>query len=205
MSFALQGPSRCPSCSAPMATDQRYCLECGARRPEAREPWTAPAEDLPPAVLGVAGALPRSGGLEDRLRRHQSLISLAGVLLLAMLIGVLLGRWAGGEGEVRAAGAPQVLTVNAPAPATGPVPATPEAGASTTAPTATTTTAPTATTARQDDRGSAPPAVRKLEGLTGREYQKEAEKLPDEIPTGGAAPPKDDKAPAAGEDFEEIG
>ncbi|MCW3023805.1 MAG: zinc ribbon protein, partial [Conexibacter sp.] len=26
----------CPACGAPLAGDQRYCLHCGTRRPEAR-------------------------------------------------------------------------------------------------------------------------------------------------------------------------
>jgi hypothetical protein len=49
------------------------------------------------------------------------------------------------------------------------------------------------------------PALEQLDELSPEEYQKQAQKLPKVVSTGGKAPPKDDKAPAGGGDFEEIG
>jgi hypothetical protein len=49
------------------------------------------------------------------------------------------------------------------------------------------------------------PALQELENASPEEYQKQSQKLPKELSTGGKPPPKDDKAPAAGGEFEEIG
>jgi hypothetical protein len=102
----------CAECGAPLARDQRYCLECGRRRAGARIPFLdvlreqyagerdaaveeAEAAEEPPArpvpPLAVAGAL---GGL---------------VLLLA--VGVLVGVLAGNSGRTTASGVPQVVNL----------------------------------------------------------------------------------------------
>ena len=86
----------CASCGAPLAPDQRYCLECGERRvpmssvlaggrPGGQGQWAAPAGPRPPAGSGPADpAEPRNGTL--------AVIAGVGVLLLAMGVGVLIGR-----------------------------------------------------------------------------------------------------------------
>jgi hypothetical protein len=82
----------CPACGAPLAADQRYCLQCGERRvpvssflqagpPAAASPPSGPP--LPPAPPG-AGLAARNPAL--------TLIAGVGVLLLAMGVGVLIGR-----------------------------------------------------------------------------------------------------------------
>ena len=65
----------CTSCGAPLAGDQRYCLECGARRTQARVPFrdilaTGGAPPAGPAVVaagrGILDALPPAGAKPTR-------------------------------------------------------------------------------------------------------------------------------------------
>jgi hypothetical protein len=122
-SFGVTEP--CRSCAAPMAADQRYCLECGERRTEMSSVLLggparsqAPAPATPPAQ--PAGPADRASSQQ----RNNALTVIAGVgvLMLAMGVGVLIGR-AGASKP--AGGAAQVITVGAPAPgATTPAAAT---------------------------------------------------------------------------------
>jgi hypothetical protein len=80
---------RCTNCQAPFASDQHYCVNCGERRgkprfvlPTATATTPAPAS---PAALAPSPRRPRaSAGL--------TLIAGIGTLLLAMGVGVLIGR-----------------------------------------------------------------------------------------------------------------
>ncbi len=88
----------CAQCGAPLALDQRYCLECGTRRTGARSEFLDGLGAPSPPARGVPIAPapePRSwwGGL--------SAIAGVGVLLLAMGVGVLIGR-SGSGGTVTA-------------------------------------------------------------------------------------------------------
>jgi hypothetical protein len=105
----------CPQCGSPLAGDQRYCLACGARREglsavlsaEARQPATTVRETTAPATkapVAVASELP--------WRLDAGLLAGVGCLLLALLVGVLIGRSGAGNDTQRAA-APQVVTVGA--------------------------------------------------------------------------------------------
>jgi hypothetical protein len=110
----------CRRCGAPLAEDQRYCLQCGERRtpissvllggpPTAAAPDPAGPPDVPPSLAVSRG--------RDRDRGSAvTVIAGVGVLLLAMGVGVLIGR-SSSSGSSRAP-APQVITV-AGAPATG--------------------------------------------------------------------------------------
>jgi len=107
---AMQSGDRCASCGAPMATDQRYCLECGQRRGDPRLPFMD-AVVLMDAVKRPAQAPPpppkkkRSG-----ISPNAALIAGVGTLLLALGIGVLIGR-SGHQEVAQTAAAPQVITV----------------------------------------------------------------------------------------------
>ncbi len=216
----------CPTCGAPLSGDQRYCLACGARRGEARLPFqdilreqaTTTTELVPlgtviPAAGGGYGfAPPPPGDLNERLRRNSPLMGLVGILLLALLIGVLLGHWAGDDQPVaQAQPRTQVLQLSgAAAPAAAVAPTTTTAAATPTpTPDATATTATTDTTASTTpDNVTAPPkdaAASALENCSGAECAKAADKAPKNISTGGKAPPKDNKPAAGGGDFEDIG
>ena len=96
---------RCAACGAPMAADQRYCVECGQRRGPGRVPF----------VEGIAqpkGEEP--GRRRSSLRRPRSvdatLIAGVGTLLLALGIGVLIGRSSNGTSSSKSAHV-QVVTV----------------------------------------------------------------------------------------------
>jgi hypothetical protein len=108
---ASETGSACAACGAPLASDQRYCLECGERRasvseflrsgpPRAAAPPASPPGSRPPEPPREA-QLPRSNAL--------SLLAGIGVLLLAMGVGVLIGR--SGGGTAKSAPAAEVVTV----------------------------------------------------------------------------------------------
>jgi len=93
-SMVALGREGCPVCGATMASDQRYCVECGERRGAMRVPLV---EDSGQRARGTEGAAsgrypaaysaPRKG-----LSINSQLIAGIGVLLLALGIGVLIGR-----------------------------------------------------------------------------------------------------------------
>jgi hypothetical protein len=109
----------CASCGAPLAGDQRYCLECGERR-------LAPSSVLlsgPPASDAAVAASPPGPPLpppQDASPRGSAvtLIAGVGVLLLAMGVGVLIGR-SGGSSKPTAAATPQVISVGTATPGAG--------------------------------------------------------------------------------------
>jgi hypothetical protein len=120
--------SRCVSCGAPLAADQRYCLQCGERQVpmssfllgSASSPPTPGDGQPPPATASTPPALPGGAASPPGPASPQSafgergwalpLIAGVGVLLLAMGVGVLIGR-AGSAGSSRAPA--QVITLGA--------------------------------------------------------------------------------------------
>jgi hypothetical protein len=199
----VNGTEPCAHCGAPLARDQRYCLECGTPRTylsgmmleRLRTPATEThAVHLTPAAAPPNGLVPGAGtgtiSFPPAWQRGNVLTLIAGigVLLLAMGVGVLIGR-SGSSGSAGVA-APQVITV--PAPTTG------AAGASTTTPEATSTTpsktSPTKAKAKQtksSEVGSvpskpAPPSVLKNlhTGGSGGSYEQKSKNLPNVVETG---------------------
>ncbi len=122
MSIASQSPptavgATCAGCGAPLATDQRYCLQCGERTAPmssvlagspAQAGGPAPSSAaVPPGVTPpVPPGLPGADGRGNAL----TVIAGVGVLLLAMGIGVLIGRSTSSKPGAAVA-APQVITV----------------------------------------------------------------------------------------------
>lgn len=108
---APSGFEHCPSCGALIAVDQRYCLECGNRRGEPRLPFMdavvfMDAMNRPPEAPSEPAKKTKRGGISP----NAALIAGVGVLLLALGIGVLIGR-SGNHGATQAAAPPQVVTV----------------------------------------------------------------------------------------------
>ena len=112
-----------------MAADQRYCLDCGERRavmssvllggPPLRSEADAGASASPPARPPDSAIAP--AGSDERARGNAlAVIAGVGVLLLAMGVGVLIGR----SSATTKTPAPQVITV-------GSVPAASSTGTST--------------------------------------------------------------------------
>jgi hypothetical protein len=136
---AANGAVACAACGAPLAEDQRYCLQCGERAtpissvlagppptlvraagaqasgPGSAPPALGPPGAAPPSLPGVPGA-----GEAPGRGNAVTVIAGVGVLLLAMGIGVLIGR--SGGTKPSAAAAPQVLTVST-TPSAGTTPA----------------------------------------------------------------------------------
>jgi hypothetical protein len=110
-------PETCRRCGTPLAGDQRYCLECGERRTPASSvllggvPTPGDAAPSGPPSAPPLPASARDGGGGER-SNAVTVIAGVGVLLLAMGIGVLIGR----SGASKSSGpvAPQVITVAAP-------------------------------------------------------------------------------------------
>ncbi len=121
-------PEPCRGCGAPLADDQRYCLECGERRTPMSSVLLGAAPSSSPAPQGPPGAPPLAPGpAGDGAGRGNAatLIAGVGVLLLAMGVGVLIGRSGGGAKAPSAA--PQVITVGSVGASTGTGPSATEA------------------------------------------------------------------------------
>jgi hypothetical protein len=197
----------CRTCGSPLAEDQRYCLQCGARRAEARLPFL----EILAAPRERAAAPPPP----SRLRRFSAnTVAVAGVacLLLALGVGVLIGD-AGDSTASNGSATPQVISVGGVAPA---------AATTTTATTAGTSAAGDPSSSSSSSAKSSKPktkasssspaktkatnkALKNLDSTSGADYQKKASKLPKQVGTGGKAPPKDKKPAAGGGSFTEIG
>jgi hypothetical protein len=114
---AAAGTEPCAHCGAPLARDQRYCLECGTPRTYLSgmllERLRAPTEQAqpgqsPPPNGAVPYATPAASSPWQR-NGVLTLIAGIGVLLLAMGVGVLIGR--SGSSGAASTPAPQVITV----------------------------------------------------------------------------------------------
>jgi hypothetical protein len=94
----------CANCSAPLAPDQRYCLACGQPVSPVRlafldvlqaeaQPYAAgqsPVGSLPSAYAPV---IEPASGPYAWMRRYSGLFGLLSVLLLAIVVGLLVGHW----------------------------------------------------------------------------------------------------------------
>jgi hypothetical protein len=211
----------CRACGAPLAADQRYCLQCGTRRAEARLPFLEILARQVPATAAAAETTTtrttRTGpaGWLGRMSTNAAAVAGVACLLLALGVGVLIG----GLGSDDASGssqAPQIITVGGAAPAA----AAPASAATSSAPAAAeTTTDDTSDTSSSDSKSSKKDsssakkssskpsaAVKDLEKTSGSDYAKKSEKLPKTLGTGGAPPPVDKSKPVGGgSDVEEIG
>jgi len=100
---------QCPSCSHPVASDQRYCLSCGQRCGDPRLPFMNAVTFMDSMKRPAAASSP-APPKKRRLSPNAALIASIGTLLLAMGVGVLIGR-SGNESGTNTAAAPQVITV----------------------------------------------------------------------------------------------
>ena len=102
---------RCANCQHPLASDQRYCVNCGARRGKPRFSFDS---------LAAQSAPPKEPDKPQRHRVPAATTLVAGIatLLLAMGVGVLIGHNSSSTPQ-RAAATPQVITVGGSGAATG--------------------------------------------------------------------------------------
>ncbi len=199
----------CRKCAAPLAADQRYCLNCGCRRggPRVNFHEHLPADDAvavngsappPPGPAAASSTMPPPA--DERPQRDYAPLAAVGgiaVLGLMLLVGVLIGK-----GDSGSSGAPpQVVRVQGGDATAGEEAGAVEEGA--------VKKAKGAGKKKAEDaggllgQGSGPvqasdDALRELEEQSPDEYSENSAKLPDEIATGGAPPPEDGKAPGGG-------
>jgi hypothetical protein len=210
---AEQDRATCPNCASPLAPDQRYCLSCGQPVSSVRLAFLDVLEsDSQTYAGGQASAglvspgypsvIEPSSGVPAQLRRYSGLFGLLAVLLMAIIVGLLVGHWI----TQSKAPATQVVRVvglgSASAPATGSGTVPP---ASTT-PSTTTTTKPAAeskSSAKEEakdvkeaaaiEKAPTPKAVKvsptqvqKLSNTSGQKHEEEINKLGSQpIETGG--------------------
>jgi hypothetical protein len=210
----------CRDCRAPLVPGQRYCLYCGARRPDARLEFmdVLTQDRVAPAPAGAVTTetttVLREPGVNGWLRQNSPVLALTGLILGTLLIGLLIGHWAthgggGGSPAPARAAAPQVIRVDASGGA-------PSTTAADTTSTAAGDDTKTASSAKQQpkakaDKAAAPADAVSADSLgSGEAKQKAIEKAaksgqPISTGGGGKLPPTDDKAPAGGAGFETIG
>lgn len=97
---------RCSNCGASLAHDQQYCVECGERRGQLTLPQAQPVTEVRTSRRRSAAA-PRP----PRVSSGTTVISFVGVLLLAIGLGVLIGR-IGHDTTTPKSGGTQVISVN---------------------------------------------------------------------------------------------
>ncbi|MGN6373883.1 MAG: hypothetical protein ACTHM1_12995 [Solirubrobacteraceae bacterium] len=97
--------AQCAACGAPVASDQRYCVECGQRLGGARLPF------MDDASRHSGRSTVHAAPTKARLSVNSTLIAGVGTLLLAMGVGILIGRSSPGSSK-----ASPVQYVTAPGP-----------------------------------------------------------------------------------------
>jgi hypothetical protein len=203
----------CRECGVPLAVDQRYCLNCGRRRAEPRVDFrqllpgengvngngAGPSPGTSPAPAPATPAAP-----EKPQRDYAPLAAVGGIAVLGvmLLLGVLIGK--GGEDSATAP-PPQVVRLgdeggSATGGDEGEVGKTEEKasqqakakGSGKAAKSANGLTSTGSAVEASDE------ALQELQEQSPEEYQESSAKLPDEIATGGAPPPEDNKTPGGG-------
>jgi hypothetical protein len=215
----------CPGCGAPLAGDQRYCLHCGARRPEARLEFLDVLDaDVRTRSAGALAAIPPPGGaagyagvggptphgLNARLQANSGLLGLSGLLVMTLLVGLLVGHWAtsGSTPQAAAPVAPQVIKLDGTAAA--PAAAAPvDTGAATAGGSASSSAKPAKSAksaASAATTAKAPKGAVSVKKLGDKKAIDDAVKKGKPITTGtGKLPPKDGKAPGNGSSIQVIG
>jgi hypothetical protein len=94
---------RCTNCQQPLASDQRYCVNCGTRRGKPRFTFESLAAQAAPAEV------PAQKPHRTRISAATTLVAGVATLLLAMGVGVLIGH--NSNGPTRASAPAQIVTV----------------------------------------------------------------------------------------------
>jgi hypothetical protein len=188
----------CANCSAPLVPDQRYCLSCGQPTSPVRlafldvlttetQPLGVTAAVAAPAGYAPPGSEPAG---PDWMRRYAPLFAIVAVLLLAMVIGLLVGHWVT---QGKSNPGPSIVKVEGLGAAVAPT-----AGAATTTPSSSATssagTSPTASKEEKEEEAeakaeekkpAAPPkpktvsatTLNNLTKSTGKKHQEEINKI----------------------------
>lgn len=108
-----QSGEQCSSCGAHVAAGQRYCLHCGARCGDPRLPFMSAVTfmDAMKAPAGGGASSPPPHRQQRRMSPNMALFATIGVLLLAMGVGVLIGRSGNHQVASTAPAQPQIIKV----------------------------------------------------------------------------------------------
>jgi hypothetical protein len=102
---------RCVNCGATLQSDQRYCVVCGERRGAPR--FALPAPTTTTEVTTSSSTSGRGGSRSPRFGSATTLIAGVGTLLLALLVGFLIGNAASKNNTKTVnAGTPAVKVIN---------------------------------------------------------------------------------------------
>jgi hypothetical protein len=194
----------CAGCGAALVADQRYCLACGEPSSPVRLAFldVLQAESQPQAGQGQLGTtvaytpLLEPAGAPGWLRRYSGLFGVMSVLLLALIVGLLVGHWVTQSKQP----GQQVVKVEGLGSLAG-ASTTPAAAASTTAPAGAAKSHAKAEAeeakagAKETPAEKAPPPkpvkvtptkLKKLSSTTGKKHQEEINALGSQpIETGG--------------------
>jgi hypothetical protein len=187
----------CPECSSALATDQRYCLNCGWRRAEPRVDYER--ELTKPQMAAANGAAPVAPAANQQFSPIVA-IGAIGLLGIMLLLGVLIGK---DDGETVQVGAAAPATTTTPTTAATPAPAdTPTKTKKGAAPAAK-AEAPGAGNVVKGGTGSTEGVgtadLGALEEATKEGNAKEAgQALPDQVATGGEPAAQDPDGPVGG-------
>jgi hypothetical protein len=178
--------SACANCSAPLLADQRYCLSCGHPCSPVRLAFLDVLEAERPTPLGVGpvGNMPAAYPPYAEppagpawLRRYSPFFAVASVLLLALIVGLLVGHWVT-QSKTPVASVPEVVKIEG-------LGGTPLASATGTTSVPTTSAAPTAT----GKSSSSAKSEEEKEKAEAKAEEKAEEKTPAKAP-----PPAKDSA-----------
>lgn len=207
--------SRCAGCGVALAPDQLFCLSCGTRRRDARIAFRdVLASEAAPVHLGGAGGTGAGGpgtsvavsppaGQAGGPTSYTPFVATLAMLLLALGVGVWIGRGQEAPAAVAApvAAAPVAAAAAPTTPADAAAPTEDDAAAGDDA-AAEDDAAEEDPAAADADTGAESPELKKLDDLSPEDYQKQSQKLPKEVGTGGTPPPKDNKPAGGGSEFE---
>lgn len=85
---------RCGQCGAPAAREQRYCLNCGFHRRNAPDPVARYLSDASVALSRVAAATALAAQRRRRFKFGPRIT--AALVVVALLVGILIGNATGG-------------------------------------------------------------------------------------------------------------
>jgi hypothetical protein len=98
---------RCVNCGAPLSSDQRYCVVCGERRGAPRFSLPATATETTTVSTSPSSRDPR----RPRFGSGTTLVAGVATLLLAILVGVLIGHNTANNQRTIAAGPTKIIRV----------------------------------------------------------------------------------------------
>jgi hypothetical protein len=203
-----QDRASCPNCSAPLAPDQRYCLSCGQPVSSVRlafldvlqsDSQASAGGQVPQGFVspGYPSVIEPASGFPAWMRRYSGLFGLLAVLLMAIIVGLLVGHW------ITQSKAPATQVVKVEGLSAGAAPATATTPATTTPSTTKKPAAEAKTSAKAEakevkeakaiEKAPTPKAVKvspstiqKLGNTSGKKHEEEINKLGSQpIETGG--------------------